>query len=133
MTYFLTLDDITELGIATLAREGQQFVIADVGLLESALARPQATVFGEDAYPTLHTKAAALIESLARNDALVDGNKRLAWVATVLFLASNGSDLAAPSVDAGEQFVLGVAQGHLKLGDIAGTLESWIVPTPAEW
>jgi death-on-curing protein len=133
VTYFLTLDDIAELGAATLAREGQQFVIADVGLLQSALARPQVTVFGEDAYPTLHMKAAALIESLARNHALVDGNERLAWVATVLFLALNGSDLAAPSVDAGKQFVLGVAQGHLKLGDIAGTLESWIVPTSAEW
>jgi death-on-curing protein len=59
-------------------------------LLESALARPRASVFGQDAYPDLHLKAAALLHSPARNHALVDGNKRLAWTACRTFLAING-------------------------------------------
>jgi death-on-curing protein len=83
VTYYLTLEDITALGIAVLAVEDQDLQIADVGLLQSALARPQATVFGEDAYPSLAGKAAALMESLARNRCLVDGNKRIAWAATL--------------------------------------------------
>lgn len=61
-----------------------EVLVRDVGLLESDLARPQASAFGEDAHPELHVKAAALLESLARNHALIDGNKRLAWVATRL-------------------------------------------------
>ena len=63
--------------------------VRDHGLLESALARPQASVFGEDAYPTLEEKAAALLHSLARNRALIDGNKRLALAATFTFLGIN--------------------------------------------
>ena len=63
------------------AAVGAEVMVHDVGLLESALGRPRATVFGDDAYPDLHTKAAALLHSLARNHALVDGNKRLAWAA----------------------------------------------------
>ncbi|MEU0296646.1 Fic family protein, partial [Streptomyces microflavus] len=55
--------------------------VRDYGLLESALARPQASVFGQDAYPDVWQKAAALMESLARNHGLVDGNKRIAWYA----------------------------------------------------
>lgn len=58
-----------------LAAEDQEFLVADAGLLQSALARPQATVFGQDAYRSLAAKAAALMESLARNHCLVDGNK----------------------------------------------------------
>ncbi len=61
MTYYLTLEDVTELGIAVLAAEGQEFLVADAGLLQSALARPQASAFGADAYTSLEAKAAALI------------------------------------------------------------------------
>lgn len=86
MTRHLTLDDL--LFIASQAR-GQTHV-RDYGLLESALARPSATVFGSDAYPSLYTKAAALLHSLASNHALVDGNKRLAWAACAVFLGING-------------------------------------------
>ncbi len=68
-------------------------VVRDYGLLESALARPQASAFGEDAYPTAHDKAAAPLHSLARNQALVDGNKRLALAATIAFLGMNGIKL----------------------------------------
>jgi death-on-curing protein len=64
--------------------------VRDVGLLDSAAARPRSTSFGQDAYPTMQLKAAALLHSIARNQALVDGNKRLAWLAATVFLDLNG-------------------------------------------
>jgi death-on-curing protein len=78
----------------------------------------------------LFEKAAALIESIARNHALVDGNKRLAWVATRLFLALNGEDVRAPSPEAGDEFVRAVAQGQPSLAEIAATLASWRTAAP---
>lgn len=128
MTYFLTLDDVTELGIAMLAEEDQDFLIADAGLLHSALMRPQASAFGQPAYPTLWTQAAALLQSLARNHALVDGNKRMAWAATKLFLRFNGIVLRAPSPESGERFVLDVLAGSLAMPEIAQRLENWSTP-----
>lgn len=128
MTYFLTLEDVAELGIAMMAEEGEEFLIADAGLLDSALARPQASPFGESAYPTVSAQAAALMQSLGRNHALVDGNKRMAWAATKLFLGFNGIALRAPSPDAGEQFVLDVVAGALALPDIAQRLADWSTP-----
>ena len=89
MIDYLTLDDV----LALTARAG--FTIADYGLVESALARPQASVFGEDAYPTIHQKAAALLQSLATNHALADGNKRTAWAATRLFYGLNDYGITA--------------------------------------
>jgi death-on-curing protein len=104
---------------------GKEVVVRDVGLLESALARPQTTVFGEDAYPTLHLKAAALLHSLARNHALVDGNKRLAWAATAVFLGINGHRVVACQDDVVD-FVLSVASGELTDVDkIAEVLAPW--------
>lgn len=129
MTYFLTLEDVTELGIAMMAEEGEDFLIADPGLLESSLARPRASAFGEPAYPTLPAQAAALMHSLARNHALVDGNKRMSWAATKLFLRFNGIALRAPSPDEGERFVLDVAPDSLTVPDIAQRLASWSTPT----
>lgn len=128
MTYFLTLEDVAELGIAMMAEENEEFLIADAGLLDSALARPRASAFGETAYPTPSTQAAALMQSLARNHALVDGNKRMAWTATKLFLGFNGIALRAPSPDAGERFVLEVVAGSLALPDIAQRLADWSTP-----
>ena len=125
MTYFLTLEDVTELGIAMLAEEGEEFLIADVGLLDSALMRPQTSAFGEDAYPSLRTKTAALMHSLARNHPLVDGNKRMAWAATKLFLRFNDVALRAPSPYEGERFVLAVAAGEYDLPDIEATITAW--------
>ena len=87
MTDYLTLDDVLAAAEAHLGRRAE---VGDYGLLESAIARPQATIFGEDAYSTLHEKAAALLQSLATNHALIDGNKRTAFVATALFYELNG-------------------------------------------
>jgi death on curing protein len=86
--------------------------VRDIGLLESAVHRPRASVFGQDAYPDLLTKAAALLHSLARNHPLVDGNKRLAWLATYVFCAKNGVELN-PNDDAAYDLVVAVASGSL--------------------
>lgn len=110
---------------ATAALAPAEVAVRDIGLLESAVARPRASAFGEDAYPTLHLKAAALLESLARNHALVDGNKRLAWVATRLFLVFNDEDVRVPTPEVGDEFVRAVAQGHVELPAIARTLPRW--------
>lgn len=89
-----------------------------MGLFASAVARPATYVFGVEAYPDLPTKAAALMQSVARNHALLDGDKRTAWVLTRLMLALNGANLYADELDA-ESFVLDVAQGHIGVEDMA--------------
>jgi death-on-curing protein len=119
---YLDLEDLLAVGSAVLGRRPD---VRDWGLLSAAVARPQTSVFGTDPYPTLPEKAAALLHSLARNDALLDGNKRVAWVATRLFAAMNNSSLSAPTVDDGEKFVLGVAAGGIELPEIVGTLAAW--------
>lgn len=106
---FLDLDDL--LLIAGRAIDGE-VAVRDYGLLASALARPQTTVFGEDAYPTLYAKAAALLHSLACNHPLVDGNKRLAWLATYVFLDINGRPVTT-SDDEVVGLVTAVADGTL--------------------
>ena len=126
MIEYLDLNDL--LAVADAALAPAQPVIRDVGLLESALGRPQASVFGSDAYPELLDKAAALLESLARNHALIDGNKRLAWVSNKLFLALNGSDLQGSNPTAIDISVRAVAQGKLDLGEITAQLRDWTSP-----
>ena len=97
----------------------------DVGLLEAAVHRPRASVLGQDAYPDLFAKAAALMHSLARNHPLADGNKRLAWLATYVFLAKNGVDVD-PDDDAAYDFVVAVASGEIDDVDaIASTLRAF--------
>lgn len=100
----------------------------DWGLLESALARPQATVFGEDAYPTVFDKTAALLLSLVGNHALVDGNKRVGFTAAVLLLHKNGVRLAFDQ-DAAYDFVIAVAERRIAgVADAAAVLRSWVAP-----
>ncbi|MEP6300305.1 MAG: Fic family protein, partial [Ilumatobacter sp.] len=95
MTRFLTLDDVIAIAVQQF---GSPPPIRDVGLLDSAVARPASTVMGDDAYPDLWTKAAALLQSLVGNLALIDGNERLGWTASVVFGALN-SDVDVASVD----------------------------------
>lgn len=119
--YYLTLPELLHLAKRLGADE-----VRDYGLLDSALARPRSSVFGQDAYPDVWHKGAALMESLARNHALVDGNKRIAWYATWVFLHVNGHPLeAAFDVDEAERFVLDVCQGALDVPKIAGQLPSF--------
>ena len=122
MTEYLDLDDLVNIARAAV---GSDAMVGDYGLLESASARPRASVFGRDAYPDVHLKAAALLHSLARNHALVDGNKRLAWTACRTFLAINGHGITAPEDDRFE-FVIQVATGALPDVDkIAEQLRAW--------
>ncbi|MCU1363182.1 MAG: death-on-curing family protein [Acidimicrobiaceae bacterium] len=86
--------------------------IRDVGLLDSAVARPRASAFGEDAYPTLSLKAAALLHSMTKNHALINGNKRLAWLSTVVFCDLNGL-MPLLSIDEAFRLVLDVANSAI--------------------
>lgn len=95
--------------------------VADVGLLEAARARPRASVLGEEAYPTLGLKAAALLHSVVRNHALVDGNKRLAWLAAVVLLDLNGHT-ADLDDDTAFELVMAAAEGRLDVEQIAERL-----------
>jgi death-on-curing protein len=122
---FLNLEELLHVATRTL---GSSPEIRDVGLLESALARPRASAFGEAAYPTIHEKAAALLHSLARNHALVDGNKRLALAATIAFYGMNGMRLTLTN-DAAYELVIEVASGVLnEVPKIAAVLEAGTAP-----
>lgn len=127
MTEYLELEDLLAAAQAALRRAAE---VRDWGLLEAALARPRASVFGQDAYPSIEEKAAALLHSLARDHALVDGNNRLAWVATRLFCVFNDHDLRVPSTDEGEDLVLAVAAGRIDVPEIAKTLRGWMTDPP---
>src|ERR1700730_5899984 len=100
---------------------GPEVAVRDYGLLEAALARPQATAFGKDAYPSLDAKAAALLHSLARNHALIDGNKRLALAAVIAFYGLNGRRLTLTN-DAAYDLVMSVAAGHLDTVDVIAAI-----------
>jgi death-on-curing protein len=106
VTQFLDRDDVLTAGAAAV---GQILTVSDYGLLDAAVARPRATVFGIDAYPDHLSKAAALMQSIARNHAVVDGNKRTAWAAAWTFLYINGVELGEFDVDDAEEFVNAVA------------------------
>lgn len=118
---FLTVEDlmalVEDLGVGP---------VRDVGLLESAAARPRTSLWGGDAYPTLGSKAAALLDSLVNNHPLVDGNKRLGWLTTVVFLDLNGWWVEAPDDDA-YNLVIAVASGRADLDEAAASLRSWCV------
>ena len=116
---FLDLDDVIGLAIALL---GDPAPIRDVGLLGSAVARPQTTAFGEDAYPDIWTKAAALLHSIVKNHALVDGNKRLGWLTTAVFLEINGIEISRASNDDVYNLVIDVAAGQPTIDTIAKRL-----------
>lgn len=117
--YYLTGADLR----AITADVAGPDVIRDPGLLESAAARPRATVFGADAYPSLLDKAAALLHSIARNHPLIDGNKRLAITAAAVFLARNGVDIDAMNEDLAYELIMTVASGDSnEIADIAESL-----------
>jgi len=123
---FLELDDLIELARLLL---GDPPSIRDLGLLGSAAARPQTTVFGEDAYPDLLLKAAALLQSLVNNHPLVDGNKRLGWLATAVFLKLNGIQATHASNDAVYDLVIWVASTNPDLPDIETRLQQVLKPS----
>jgi len=116
---FLTLEDLL-----ALAADLGVPAVRDLGLLDAAATRPQTTLYGRDAYTGIHEKAAVLLESLTRNRALVDGNKRLGWLATYVFYALNGVRLEAPD-DAAYDLVIADSTGSLDYTESAHRLEGW--------
>jgi death-on-curing protein len=111
---YLTLPELLHIAGRIL---GPDYVVRDYGLLEAALARPQATAFGKDAYPDLDAKAAALLHSIARNHALIDGNKRLALATVLAFCGLNGRRLTLTN-DEAYDLVMSVATGQLDTVDV---------------
>ena len=117
---YLSLPELLHVAERTL---GPGYAVRDYGLLEAALARPQATAFGKDVYPDLDAKAAALLHSIARNRALIDGNKRLALAAVITFYGLNGRRLILTN-DEAYDLVVSVAAGELdSVDDIAAVLQ----------
>ena len=122
----LDLDDLLHIAARTLG----EVQMRDAGLLESAAARPWSTAFGEDVYPSIHGKAAALLHSVARNHALVDGNKRLALAATIAFYGLNGFRLTLTNDEAYE-LVIAVSSGELDdVESITSRLEDAVTTWP---
>ena len=116
---YLTLEDLL-----TLVDDLRVGPVRDLGLLESAAHRPTTTLWGAEAYDGLDLKAAALLESIVRTHTLLDGNKRLGWLAIVVFFGLNGVDLDAPD-DAAYELVIAVSTGQMPLGEAAEALAAW--------
>ena len=121
---YLTVEDLLRIAAELIGSPA----VSDIGLLDAAAHRPRASAFGKDAYPTVHEKAAALLEAVARNHALVDGNKRLAWAAALVFYDLNGFELEASSVDDAVELVVTVATGNPELTKLAERLATWTSP-----
>ncbi len=121
MTVFLEPEHLLEIAKVAV---GPSVAVRDTGLLAAAAGRPAATFVGQEAYPRVEDKAAALLHSIVRNHALVDGNKRLAWLATYVFLDLNGVLLEAPDDDAFD-LVMRAAAGQADATEIAEVLRTW--------
>ena len=120
---YLELDDVLAIACEVLGIEVDALVrLTDLGLAESAAARPRAGFGGEEFYPTIEAKAASLLFGLARNHAFIDGNKRIAVLATLQFLNMNGLDMDLSPVEESFKTVVQVASGNFSLED----LTTWI-------
>jgi death-on-curing protein len=125
VTVYLDLDDLIEIARVVLGTTPR---VRDYGLLSSSVARPTTIAFGHEAYPDLWEKASALLHSLCMNHALIDGNKRLSWAATRVFLALNDVPPSDVEVDAAEALMIAVASGQLaEVPDIARQLRKLYV------
>ncbi|UGQ14201.1 type II toxin-antitoxin system death-on-curing family toxin [Yinghuangia sp. ASG 101] len=114
--YLLTAADVIAVAEEITGNPG----VRDIGLIESAVARPGASAFGVDAYPDLWLKAAALLHSIVANHPFIDGNKRTGLVAGVVFLARNGVDVGTLDEDAAFDLVIDIAKGVLTEVDEIG-------------
>lgn len=118
---FLELEELEEIHQEAITRYGGSLGMRDRGLFESAAACPQTTLFGQPAYPSIIRMAAALARALAKNHAFVDGNKRVAFTATRLFLGINGFPISLPFKPWKDRFEA-LASGMLSREDFAGLL-----------
>lgn len=117
----LDLDDLVTLAVVLL---GDPPPIRDLGLLAAAAERPRASAFGEDAYPEVVSKAAALLHSIVTTHPLGDGNKRLGWLACATFLDVNGIDPTVVSDDDVFELVMRVASAPIELAVLADRLRT---------
>ena len=123
---FLSLEDL--LDIVTALRIGP---VRDLGLLNAAALRPQTTLMGQDAYPSTAAKAAALLESLTKNHALIDGNERLAWASCSVFFSLNALEISETvSDDDVYDLVVAVASSRVTLEQVCATLSDWTATRP---
>ncbi|MFD9411066.1 type II toxin-antitoxin system death-on-curing family toxin [Streptomyces sp. NPDC059989] len=121
----LTLAEVLDLARHACLAQDQPVELRAPGLLESAVHRPRARMFGTPAYEDPYEQAAALLHGIATNHPLVDGNKRTAWLAAATFLAVDGIDLAEVDQDAAYELVIDVAAGHeTEIARIAGRLRA---------
>ena len=122
-TLYLTLEETLDLHRQLIDRFGGAMGVRDLGLLESALARPRSRH-----YSSISQQAAALLQSLAGNHAFLDGNKRVAFAATAVFLRMNGYVLHVDADEAERFLIEDVITGHAEIGVITGWLERFLVP-----
>ena len=120
---FLSLDEVLALHADQIERYGGELGLRDLGLLQSALAMPQAKFGGEWLHPTLHEMAAAYLFHLARNHPFLDGNKRGALICAVAFLGLNDLELDADPEDLFEA-VAAVAEGRMDKAQVAVFLKA---------
>lgn len=115
------------LDVVVTTLRGLGFHVRDLGLLDSALVRAQTRLYGQDAYPTLQLKAAAMVHSVINNHPMVDGNKRSAWVILNFFLVLNNRQLRS-SQDNAYEFIMSIAEKRIELEEIAAWLEDHMIP-----
>ena len=124
MEYYLTPEQVLFLHSRLISVIGGGHGVRDVGMLLSALGRPQATFDGKDLYPDIMMKAAALMDSLVRNHPFIDGNKRTAITASAMFLRMNGYHLNVENIEL-VNFTLACAQSQLSLAEMAEWLRKF--------
>jgi death-on-curing protein len=118
---YLSLEEVIEIGEALIP----DFLIRDIGLLESAVHRPATVIYGQEAYPSIEGKIAALMHSLAANHALIDGNKRLTWSSGRLFAILNNLDFYV-GIDEAEGVIISLASGELDAKSLAPIIGKWL-------
>lgn len=119
MVKYFDTEDLLELASVLGVKD-----VRDIGLLDSAANRPTSVVFGNESYPTMALKGAALIESIIGNHPLIDGNKRLGWAALIGFYVLNGVEIHLDD-DVAYDFVINIASGKIRFAEIAEQLEAW--------
>jgi death-on-curing protein len=127
MIRYLTIEEVTDLHAKVLQQSGGMPGVRDPNALDSAVAQPMMAFGGQDLYPALHDKAAALAFCLVMNHPFVDGNKRVGHAAMETFLVLNSHELSAPT-DEQEKVMLELAAGQLSRPDFAEWARVHVVP-----